>query len=217
MSRSDQAGVYTNDYPPEFQQYNTQFQGRKEWIGWRWWDTQTFTSATTVNLPSWFNVRATPDLSNMEVAFQLAAPKAFFWRATRLYFKVRPGATTAAATANPQTGLDDDIAQILNTGVLEVTIGNKIYSQDPLWMITAGGGVFISQTQAGASASNLTIQYAQPGPPDPRAVDTRSKPLFIAPQINFTARMFWPAAITLANGNPAITVALDGDLIRPVQ
>lgn len=209
-------GDYSQDFPEEFQRYNTQYAGRKEWIGWRWWDTQTFTSGTTTELSRFFNVRATVDLSNMEVAFQLAAPKAFFWRATRLFFKRRPRTTSQAATANNQTGLIDDVQQLIQTGTFELTIGNKIYAQDPLWMITAGGGPAGFMVDAGATAANLVSDYAQNGIADPRAVDTKSKPLFIAPQINFSARIFWPATLTLTT-NTDITVALDGDLVRPVQ
>jgi len=217
MFQQSQPGDYSNDYPPEFQEYNTQYKGRKEWIGWRWWDTQSFVSATTVALDRWFNVRATTDLSNMEVAFQLAAPKAFFWRSTRLYFKRRPQMVDSGAAAPTNfASLADDVAQLLNTGVLEVTIGNKVYSQDPLWMLTAGGGANIVWTQAGAEAANITATFAQNGISDPRAVDTKAKPMFIAPQINFSARMFWPAALTIT-ATTDICIAMDGDLVRPVQ
>lgn len=217
MMNQGQPGDYSEDYPKEFQDYNTQYKGRKEWIGWRWWDTQTFTSATTTVLDRWFNVRATNDLSNMEVAFQLAAPKAFFWRALRLFFKRRPQmADSGAAAPTNLASLGDDIAQLVNTGVVEVTIGNKVYSQDALWLVTAGAGPAIAWSQAGAEAANIIASYAQNGIPDPRAVDTRSKPLFIAPQINFSARMYWPATLTLT-ANTDICLCMDGDLVRPVQ
>ena len=219
MSRmfSQQPGNYSQDYPEEFDRYNTQYSGKKEWIGWRWWDTQTFTSAATVQLDKFFNVRASTDLSNMEVAFQLAAPKAFFWRSLRLFFKRRPQmADSGAAAPTNFASMADDVTQLVTTGTCEITIGNKLYSQDPLWTLTAGGGPNIVWTQAGAEAANITATYAQNGIPDPRAVNTLSKPLFIAPQINFSARLFWPAALTLT-ANTDICVMIDGDLIRPVQ
>lgn len=210
-------GDYSGDVPPEFERYNTQYPGRKEWIGWRWWDTQTFTSASTTQLTGWFNVRATPDVGNMEVAFQLAAPKSFFFRALRLFFKRRPQmADSGAAAPTNFASMADDVAQLCNTGVVELTIGNKIYVQDLLLLVTGGGGPAVTWTQAGAEAANITANYAQNGIADPRAVDTRSKPLFIAPQINFSARMFWPATLTLS-ANTDICLIMDGDLIRPVQ
>lgn len=201
-------GVYTGYYPPEYAAYNTQYQGNIETIGWKWWDTQTYTSGTTVSLTQWFTTRATLDLSNMEVQFQLAAPKAFLIRSIRFFVKNRPLAVTASGSPSNETGTMDDVAQLINTGVFQFTIGNKVYNMEPLWCLTAGGGAF------GALA---TGSQAQNGIADPRAVNTLSKPLFIGPQINFTARVDWPAALTLAGGNTAITFLLDGDLLRPVQ
>jgi len=63
------------------------------------------------------------------------------------------------------------------------------------------------------------VDYAQNGIADPRAVNVLSKPIFIAPQINFTAVVTWPSAITLTpnNTNTVLAFLLDGDLLRPVQ
>lgn len=210
-------GIFSNQFPAQYEQYNTQYGGQIEAIGWKWWDTQTFTSASTTQLTNFFNVRASVDISNMEVAFQLAAPKAFLCRAIRVFYKRRPQmADSGAAAPTNFASLADDVSQLVNTGVMELTIGNKVYSQEPLWCLTAGGGPSIVWSQAGAEAANITANYAQNGIPDPRAVNSLSKPLFIAPQINFSARMFWPAALTLT-ANTDITVLLDGDLLRPVQ
>ena len=206
-------GVYTGYYPPQYGQYNTQFQGNIETIGWKWWDTQTFTSGVTTSLTQFFNVRGTTDLSNMEVAFQLAAPKAFLIRAIRFFVKQRPQTVTTVANGSNQLGAFDDMAQLINTGVFQLTIGNKVYNLEPLWCLTAGGGAW----GVLASGSTVSQSYAQNGIADPRAVNTLSKPLFIGPQINFTAQITWPAVITTANGNPSICILLDGDLLRPVQ
>lgn len=203
-------GIYTGYYPPEYAAYNTQYQGNIETIGWKWWDTQTFTSGTTTSLTQFFTTRASLDLSNMEVQFQLAAPKAFLVRSVRFFVKQRPSAITASAVGGvvTETGVFDDVAQLINTGVMQLTVGNKVYNMEPLWCTTAGGGAYGILT---------TGSYAQSGIADPRAVNTLSKPIFIGPQINFTARIDWAATITLAGGNPALTLLLDGDLLRPVQ
>jgi hypothetical protein len=211
----DLPGVYSDYYPREYAAYNTQYKGQIETIGWKWWDTQTYVSGTTTSLPQWFNIRATPDLSNMEVAFQLAAPKAFLIRAVRFFVKQRPQASTIGVGGNPATGAQDNIAQLINTGVFQLTIGNKIYNMEPLWCLTAGGGAY--GVMAGAASATILSDYAQNGLPDPRAVNTLSKPLFIGPQINFSAVVTWPTALTLAGGNTTITFLLDGDLLRPVQ
>jgi len=219
MSRPNLPGIFTDSYPREYEAYNTQYGGQIESIGWKWWDTQTFTSATTVSLTNFFNVRATPDLSNMEVAFQLAAPKAFLIRAIRFYVKQRPQVVTPAGTSGAAVGAFDNIAQLINTGVMTLTIGNKSYDLEPLWCLTAGGGAAGSMAMAGGVAANAFnyIDYAQNGIADPRAVNTLSKPLFIGPQINFNARIDWPAILTMQGGNPTVTLLLDGDLLRPVQ
>jgi hypothetical protein len=144
----------------------------------------------------------------------LAAPKAFLIRAIRFYIKFRPFLATAPAGGNAQVGAFDDCVQIINTGVFQLTIGNKVYNLEPLWCLTAGAGAFGILTEA---STTLTASYAQNGIPDPRAVNTLSKPLFIGPQINFTARIDWPVTITLSAGNPTLCILLDGDLLRPVQ
>jgi len=213
--RPNLPGIFTDSYPREYEAYNTQYGGQIESIGWKWWDTQTYTSGTTTALTNFFNVRATPDLSNMEVAFQLAAPKAFLVRAIRFFVKTRPQAATLPAAGNPSLGVYDNVAQLINTGVMSLTIGNKTYDLEPLWCLTAGGGAF--GAMAGGASTTVNYDYAQNGMPDPRAVNTLSKPLFIGPQINFNARIDWAAALTLQGGNVTLCLLLDGDLLRPVQ
>lgn len=207
-------GIYSGDYPPEYERYNTQYGGQKEVIGHMWWDTVAFVSGTTTQLTFFNAVRATLDLSNMEVAGQLAAPKAFLLRAPRMFIKQRPEATVAAATAATQTGSLDDVAQLMNTGVATLTIGSKTYGQWPLWILLSGGGPGgIMQT----GDIDVVAQYANFGPSDNRVPYILSKPQFIAPQINFNVVVTWPAALTLALGNSNLCFGLDGDLIRPVQ
>jgi hypothetical protein len=205
-------------YPPEYASYDTQYKGAKEIIGWSWWDTVTYVSGTTTALALFTSTRATVDLSNMEIAGQLAAPKAFFLRAVRFYIKQRPRSVARAAATNPQTGAVDNASQLGNTGVLLLTIGQKSYMQTPLWMLCAGGGAFGVIALEGATADpGGAADFGQLGLPDPRAVFTLAKPLFIAPQINFRVDLSWPAAITLAGGDTTVSVILDGDLVRPVQ
>lgn len=207
-------GIYSGDFPPEYERYNTQYAGEKEVIGHMWWDTVTIVSGTTTRLTLFNAVRATVDLSNMEVAGQLAAPKAFLLRAPRFFVKQRPEATVAAATGATQTGSLDDVAQILNDGVATLTIGNKQYGQWALWTLLAGGGAHGIWSTGDI---DVVVQYAQSGPPDNRVPYVLSKPIFLAPQINFNVVLEWPAAMTLALGDTRVTFGLDGDLIRPVQ
>lgn len=203
------------DFPPEFQKYNTQYPDN-ELIGWVWYDTLLYTSAATVALTFFNAVRATIDLSNMEAAGQLAAPKAFLIRAIRFYVKQRPESVATTAATNPQTGATDNIALLINTGVLTLTIGSKQYAQFPLWALPSGGGPFGFLSVNNILVGGAMADGATNGFPDSRNAYTLTKPLFVAPQINFNVVITWPAALTLTR-NLTITVALDGDLSRPVQ
>lgn len=201
-------------YPSEYRQYDTQYQGAKECVGWMWWDTNQYTSAATTQLRYFNALRANLSLSNMEVAGQLSAPKAFFLRAILVKPLLPTFVTTAAADGNTQTGAVNDMEQLLHTGVLQLQIGQKIYGQWPLWKLSAGGGV-VPFYQTGDV--DVVVQTANNGICDSRSVYTLTKPLFIAPQINFQIDLIWPAALTLDVGNQNIWVGLDGDLVRPVQ
>jgi len=118
---------------------------------------------------------------------------------------------------NPQVGAIDNIAQLINTGVFVLTIGNKQFAMEPLWVLTAGGGAYGMMAAAAGVGVPSYVDYAQNGIPDPRAVNTLSIPIFIPPQMNFSAVASWPAALTLSGGDTTICFLLDGDLIRPVQ
>lgn len=213
-------GIYSGDFPPEYSAYNTQYPGAKETIEWVWYDTQSFVSASSVSLTFFQNGPGgrTIDQTNMEVAGQFAAPKAFFLRAIGFWVKQRPRSVARAAATNPQTGAFDNIAQLINTGTYSMVIGSKNYAIFPLHRLTAGAGANGVMTAEGATADpGAQSDYAQNGVADPRAMFTLSKPLFIAPQINFAVTITWPAAITLAGGNTDVQIFWDGDLIRPVQ
>ncbi|MFA5430379.1 MAG: hypothetical protein WC329_04400 [Candidatus Omnitrophota bacterium] len=203
------------NYGPEFQRYNSQYGNALEKIGWTWYDTVPYVSAATNALRAFGAIRATLNLGNMEIAGQLASPKAFFVRAIRVKMLGDPFVTTAAADGNPQTGSVDDAALLLETGVLQFTIGQKNYGQWPLWMLPAGGGIKpFFQT----GDIDVVVQYANNGVEDPRAVYSLSVPVFIGPQMNFAIDLLWPAGpVTLDQGNINIWVGLDGDLLRPVQ
>ncbi len=201
-----------------YQEYDTQYKGKKEAIGWMLWDTATYVSGTTTVLQFFNAMRATLDLSNMQLAGQLPAPQAFLVRAVRFYVKQVPRATTRAASGNNQTGMVSNIQLLVNTGTLQLTVGSKNYGLLPLWLLPSGSGLFGGIAADGDQASTgILIDAAVNGLPDSRNVFALSVPIFIGPQINFIVTVTWPAALTLAGGNTALTVALDGDLIRPVQ
>ncbi|MCP5101876.1 MAG: hypothetical protein GY950_00770 [bacterium] len=201
-----------------YEQYNSQYKGKKESIGWLYWDTLPYVSAATLQLVFFNLQRATLDLSNMTLGGQLPAPNAFLFRGLRFFLKQRPRSTAKAALGAVQPGAIDNIQQLINTGVLQFLIGAKEYGPYPLWMIPSGGGAFGVIASDGDVASPGEIQdYAISGIPDARNSLTLAVPIFIAPQINFSATLTWPAAIVLAGGDTNISIGIEGDLIRPVQ
>lgn len=201
-----------------YQDYDTQYKGKKEALGWMLWDTDTYVSGTTTQMTFFTSLRSSIDLSNMQLAGQLPAPQAFLVRAIRFYPKVLPRANARAASGSSQSCTVGDVQQLINSGVLELTVGAKSYGLLPLWLLPSGGGAFGGYAADGDEPSNgVVVDYATNGVPDPRNVFTLAIPIFIGPQINFKVSVSWPAAITLAGGNTAVCVGLDGDLIRPVQ
>lgn len=202
-------------YPSQFQQYDTQYQGAKEAIGWTWWDVNNYTTAATTQLAFFTTMKATRNLSNMKLAGQLPMPSAFFLRAIRVQIYDLPYDEALVAAPATQTGQLNDHTRLLENGIAELFIGDKLYGQWPLWMLPAGGGIV---TNMGIVAASV-LDHNNNGVQDPRAVYTLSKPLFIAPQINFRVDLTWPAgAETLVSISPKpIWVGLDGDLVRPVQ
>ncbi len=207
---------YAGDFPDELQKYSTMYPA-VEVVGWKFWDTQTFTAATTTSLPGYFDRRATVDLSNMVTPFQFSYPSLYFIKAIRMFVKQRARATSPTTTGN-QTGAVDTIAQIINTGVFTLNIGSKPYMQEPLWALTAGGGAAGMMAATGNFSGGALYDYAQNGIADPRAVNSLPKPLLVPTGMPVVGAAFWPAALTtITQATVDITFCLDGDLYRPVQ
>lgn len=208
-------GMVRNNFPALFDEYKTTYGNKLEWVGWMLWHKVVYTSAVTVQLPFFTVAPANIEVGNMELAGQLSSPQAFFIRAIRIRIDMRPESTTAAATGNVQTGALDDMIQLLEHGVLQLSIGRKVYGLWPCWCLPAGGGL-VPFMQTGDI--DVVIDIANNGVADPRAVYSLTKPLFIPPQMNFRVDIFWPnGPYTLVAGNPNICVMLDGDMVRPVQ
>lgn len=179
-------------------------------ISWIWYAKLLYTSAATTLLTFFNTVPATLDLGNMVLASMLQGGQAFIIKAIRVHFDSE--LTEVAAVP----GAANDIARLINNGVLSLTIGQKNYGIWPLHALPAGGGVVASTGGAGAEATNQFQTAATNGVADPRAIYTLDNPLLIEPNISFFAQVQWAAAQTLS-GNLNMTVMLDGDLIRPVQ
>lgn len=202
-----------------YQQYSTVYPGPKEVIGWFWWDTQQFLSGVSLVLNYFGVIPATKDLGNMLQAGQFPAPYGFMIRAIRVHIKQQARIIARTASGQMAAGAVDNVQQLTNTGVLVFRTGSKDYGEHPLWMLPAGAGMYgILGADGNTADPGITVDWAINGVPDVRNAYTLGTPLFIPPLASFSIQITWPApAIVLAGGNTPITVALDGDLIRPIQ
>lgn len=200
-----------------YQQYATRYPDQEQ-IGAVLFDTVAYTSAATVLL-NLFNAVRAPQLSNMEIPSQLPNPKAFLIRAISFVVLKQPTSTARAAAGAVTTGAIDDVAQLVDTGVLTLTIGAKPYAQFPLWALPATSGPFGTFGSDGNTADpGNTTQIGLTGYPMHGHGFTLSKPIPIVPMMNFIVTLTWPAAITLSLGGTLnVQVIFDGTLVRPVQ
>lgn len=201
----------------DYNKYRTTYPAL-EVIGSMLWDTALYTSAATLRIQFFNTPRATPDLSNLPTPGLLTNNNAFLIRAFRFRTRNNPRSEARAATTNVTTGAVDDLAQIMNSGFFKLTIASKPYAEFPLWFLPSGCGPCGLQGVDGDTADpGIVIDYATIGTPSQDNAFTLSQPLFIAPMVNFSVELIWPAAITLAGGNTNLQVVFDGDLVRPVQ
>lgn len=204
-----------NPIPQEWTKYLTQSPVGLEIVPDQLYDTQTYTSAATTELSFFSAVAANQGLSNMTQPGMLPNPQSFLIEYARIYFRVNPKTDDAGAAA-PTTfaSLYNDLALLVNTGIFRMTIGTKNYGPWLLWTMPAASYLQGVMTQAGAEAANITHDYAQLGGP----LWNLRPNLMIAPLQNFNVTLAWPAgAVTLTDGNPPITVMLEGQRARGIQ
>jgi hypothetical protein len=178
------------------------------------YDTLSITAAanSVTELRFFQQTNVTLDISNMKQAGMLGNPEAFLIENIRIFFKVSAN-IIASAAAGAFTGVFNDEVLAANTGIGELTIGNKKYGPWPLWMLPASNFVTGNVSSAGATAANTAVAYGQLGGP--------LYPLFpnlmLSPLQPFVFSMRWPA------GSPALSAALstevlfDGQRARSIQ
>ncbi len=198
-------------------QYATLTQGRESIHGFLW-DTLQYNSAATVNLVFFQNTQAAVGISNtnMQTPGQLPYPQQFLVRAIRMWLRQRPESINAVAATNIQTGAINNVALLVNTGLLIITHGAKEYGRYPLRDITAGNGPYGVLQVSNILIGGAVIDYGQNGFPLSDEIYTLAKPLLIETSMNFAYTLQWPAAVTLTR-HTQIQLLLEGDLIRPVQ
>jgi hypothetical protein len=184
------------------------------------WDRQTYTSATTLKLVYFTQVRQLIRDGNLQFSGGFPQRIEYLVQAIRVVPVVRPDQRAALTAANVGAILSraDDLAQIYNDGVLQFFILSKNYGQFPLFLLLPGTGIVTNNATltTTAQASNY-VETSTVGNPDNRSVFTLLSPVEIPSQTAFSVTIEWAAALTLAAGNLDLQVVLDGKQIRPKQ
>jgi hypothetical protein len=200
-----------------YKEYTSIFPGGVKVLGGSLYDTQWCAAAGPPVL-TYFAALAPLHVTNMELAGVLPYPKAFLIRSIRVNVLQHPWTQAVVATTVIQPGAINNVALMLNTGVLELWIGSKIFAQYPIWLLPGGCGVHPDLAVDGDIGAGLVTDMATNGDPHTWNVHILTKPIFIEPQVNFRATIVWPAILaTLVGTAVPIRVILDGDQIRPIQ
>jgi hypothetical protein len=175
-----------------------------EWVDWILWDTQIYTDNATTRLDFFLGTQASIVDGNMETGGQMPGQKMFLLRGIGV--EILPPLNTSATT----TPLADVVA-LIHHGAMRLNIGSKSYSEWPLYLLSAGGGMYGQPYTAAA-----TVTYGSNGMPDPRACYGLARPLLLTSNLNFNARIEWAAALNIT-ANVRVRVLLKGELGRPIQ
>src|SRR5262245_2827572 len=125
-----------NPIPQEWTSYVTQTALNLEIVPAMLYDTLSYTSATTRELIFFNQTNVAEDISNLRQPGILPNPQSFLIQNINIYFRTIPNlAATAAA------GEINDMILLVNTGILKITIGTKIYGPYPLWKLPAANAV----------------------------------------------------------------------------
>lgn len=204
------------EIPEEWGPYSTQQANEFEIVSRPLWDTQTFTDNSSTLLNFFASQQANLGLGN-EV-FPLK--NSFLCCAIGVFFKSQAFSNLTTADQAAFASAFNDIVLITNTGVLNITIGQKLYGPFPLWKLSPGAGVW-GLMAGGAGTPNGAVppivNYAQLGEPTPEAMFKLAIPLVLPMSTNIQVSMQWAAAVNTQNGNNTICLILDGKEARPLQ
>lgn len=189
--------------------------GQPERIPWTWYDTQLYTSATTVTLDFFQSVNADKNQSNMVAAGQIPSPQFFDLYQCSVVYLI-PTTTSAIIAAPTAAGALSDVRN-LQTGQALFQVANKDYWQGSQLMLPCGGGVAGDLALAGtyAAPNQVQQQFANNGNPDLRNRYSFWGDITLPHNQNFLWRLTWSAPLTLA-ANTNIRVWMDGYLYRRV-
>lgn len=190
--------------------------GQLERIPWTWFDTQTYTSGTTVSLDFFQTVNNDKNLSNMTAAGQIPAPQFFdLYQCSVAY--LTPASIAAAGAIATSVGAINDVRSLSN-GAAVFSVADKQYWQGPQFALPCGGGPAGVASLSGTytAGQGQVIQHANNGNADLRNRYSFWGDITLPHNQNFLWRLTWTAPITLALGNTSVRVWMDGYLYRRV-
>lgn len=195
--------------------YITQHSNTLEVVPAMLYSTKSYVSATTRELTFFdTSINGRLDLTNMKTPGQLPNPQAQLIQFLRVKYKNRiQSDDSGVGDASEVASNWDDVVELADTGVAQLTIGEKKYGPWPLWTLAAGN---MAQGVA-ATGSDLLIDYAQIGGP----MYQLTPYLAILPLQDFVFTISWPGGpVTLSTGAEStldIEVVFDGQGSRAVQ
>lgn len=186
--------------------------GIAECIYHQYYDSQLFTSATTLT-QSFFKTSNTDNtITNLPQGGQLPAPQLFqIYDVTCDILPITPVSSLAVADS---TGILNDMGLMLfgggQRGTWLINISNKNYGPYSLTTLHGTGGP-TGWGWAYGTAAAISRQFARN---DPSPGWNYLGRMIIPQQVNFYIELDWAAVSTLAAGNPYVRISLFGVLNR---
>lgn len=174
------------------------------------YDTQLYTSTTTVRQVFFSATNADPTRSNMEASGQFPSPQIFqIYNVTVDFLPITAGVSTAAAAV---TGVANDLIllQQVSRATWTLNLSNKAYGPYPLSFLHGSGS--LNAQVGGTTAAGGTLQFATNTPVPGWNYFGR---IIIPEQNNFNITVVYAAAQTLTQ-NYDIRIAMSGVLSRRV-
>jgi hypothetical protein len=192
-------------------------------VPWWFYDTQLYTSGTTVQQVFFSTTATSRDLGNLPTGGALPDPNFFAIHYLYCDFMQNaagtPWMTVSAGAATPaNTGALDDVGRLLISGRarLTLTISDKQYGPWPL-SVTGGTGAalgFLSDTNATTAAGNQAVSH-QFGYNALHGGAYIGGNIIIPPKIGFQGQIDYPAALTLT-GNYQVRFTMYGVYYRRI-
>lgn len=190
---------------------NPQVLASGEDVPWLLFDTQLYTSGTTVQQTFFRAQQADQTLSNMEQGAALTDKRYFeIWH-------LGIDILNDASVTTDETGIMNDIQRLMLVGrpVWRLTLDNKVMGQFPASPLHTSGGAVGSIAVGGTAGAVSSVQVGNNGPADGGWCWYGG--LILPPKIGWGVVLDWTAAQTLAAGNPYIRFWMSGTMHRRVS